>query len=174
MVDVPTLETARLVLHGRTLADFDDYARMWADASVARYTSGTPLAREDAWRNFGRLAGVWALTGYGPWVVREKGTGAFVGDVGPADYRRDSEPSFAGMIEFGWALDPSAQGKGYAREALAATLDWSRANLAVQTYCAMIDAENAPSRAVARKCGFVQNGDVLYKSKMLGLWTQNA
>lgn len=167
MVEVPKIETARLVLSGRTPADFDEYAAMWADPIVARYTSGAPLSREDAWRNFGRLAGVWQLSGYGPWIVREKATGAFVGDVGPADYRRDSEPRFDDKIEFGWALSPAQHGRGYAGEALTAALAWSHENLSGRIFCAMIDPENVPSRTVAEKCGFRPAGAVLYKGKTL-------
>lgn len=174
MIDVPTLETPRLVLRGRTQQDFDDYAAMWADPEVARYTSGAPLAREDAWRNFGRLAGVWQLSGYGPWIVRDKASGAFVGDVGPADYRRDSEPLFGDKVEFGWALAPASQGRGLATEALLATLEWSRARLGASIFCAMIDGGNAASRAVARKAGFRPSGQILYKGKFLDFFEQRA
>ncbi|MBY0422889.1 MAG: GNAT family N-acetyltransferase, partial [Parvularculaceae bacterium] len=107
MRDAPTLETERLILKGRTRADFDEYAAMWREPAVVRFTTGEPLGREEAWRAFGRLAGVWRLAGYGPWIVREKATGAFVGDVGPADYARDCEPRLEPMVEFGWALAPA-------------------------------------------------------------------
>lgn len=171
VTDAPRLETARLVLAARTAADFDDYAAMWADPVVTRYTAGAPVPLEESWRNFARLAGLWRLTGYGPWIVREKMSGAFVGDVGPADYRRDSEPKFDHMVEFGWALAPDFHGRGYATEALQAALRWSRVHLGGRRFCAMIDPENAPSRAVAAKCGFSRAGEVLYRGKTLDFFT---
>ena len=174
MTLVPALETARLRLTGRTPADFDDFARMWRDPDVVHFTSGEPLAREDAWRAFGRLAGVWVLFGYGPWIVREKASGAFVGDLGPCDYGRDTEPSLAPAIEFGWALCPAQHGKGYATEALAATIAWIRANGPSaggqkHRYCAMIDPRNAASHRVAAKLGFERTGAVVHKGKTLDL-----
>ena len=169
MTLIPTLETPRLLLKGRTPADFDDYAVMWRDPDVVRFTSGEPLAREDAWRAFGRLAGVWLMFGYGPWIVREKATGAFVGDVGPAEYGRDSEPRLEPAIEFGWALSPAMHGKGYATEALHATLDWMRAKGHTRRFCAMIVPENVPSHRVAEKLGFARTGTVVHKGKTLDL-----
>jgi RimJ/RimL family protein N-acetyltransferase len=169
MTLVPTIETPRLALTGRTPEDFEDYAVMWRDPDVVRFTSGEPLAREDAWRAFGRLAGVWMLFGYGPWIVREKTTGAFVGDLGPCEYGRDSEPRLEPAIEFGWALAPSMHGKGYATEALQATIDWMAAHGPKRRYCAMINPENGASHRVAAKLGFARTGTVVHKGKTLDL-----
>ena len=41
------------------------------------------------------------------------------------DSRRESEPSFEGTPEIGWALRSDAQGRGYAREALGKVLRWA-------------------------------------------------
>lgn len=169
MIAVPRLETERLVLSGRTPDDFEDYAAMWRDPIVTRFTSGEPLAREDAWRAFGRLAGVWLLFGYGPWIVRERGSGAFVGDLGPCEYGRDAEPRLEPAIEFGWALSPEMHGRGYATEALAATIGWMRAKAPQRRFCAMIDPVNTASHSVAAKLGFMRTGAVVHKGKTLDL-----
>lgn len=166
---VPQIETERLVLTGRTPADFAPYAAIWRDPIVTRFTSGEPVAIEDSWRAFGRLAGVWLLFGYGPWIVREKATGIFVGDVGPCEYGRDSEPRLEPAIEFGWMLAPAMHGKGYATEALGATIEWMRANGPRRPFCAMIDPDNAASQRVAAKHGFARSGNVVYKQKTLDL-----
>lgn len=170
----PALETERLTLRARTVADFDDYAAMWRDADVVRFTTGAPMSREDSWLRFCRMAGAWALTGYGALIVREKATGAFVGDIGPTDFGRDIEPSLAGKAEFGWVVSPSAMGRGFATEALAATLAWARAHVPLATYCCIIDPENAPSLRVAAKTGFVRVGAARYKGKTLDLFEQPA
>ena len=101
---IPVLETPRLVLRGHALADFADSARMWADPQVTRFIGGRPSTEEEAWARFLRYPGHWALLGYGYWVVVEKATGGFVGEVGLADFRREMTPSFAGEPEAGWAL----------------------------------------------------------------------
>jgi RimJ/RimL family protein N-acetyltransferase len=60
--------------------------------------------------------------GFGFWVVREKSTGRFVGEVGLANFRRDIEPSLGESKEAGWVLSPWAHGKGFATEAVRAAL----------------------------------------------------
>ena len=170
MKEAPPIDTGRLVLRARTRRDFDEYAAMWREPDVVRFTTGAPMSREDAWLRYCRMAGAWALTGYGAWIVREKTTGAFGGDIGPTDFGRDIEPSLAGMIEFGWVVAPAATGRGYATEALAATMAWTRANVAPAPFCCIIDAANAPSLRVADKAGFRRAGTAAYKGKTLELF----
>jgi len=162
-IDIPVIETERLILRGRRLEDFPAYAAMWAHPEVVRYTGGRPLTQEDSWVKFTRQAGFWALKGYGFWTLEEKASGAFIGEAGAADFKRDLEPSLEGKPEFGWGLMPSAQGKGYATEALKAGLDWARGALSAKTYSCIIDPENAPSLRVAEKCGFRRVVETTYK-----------
>src|ERR1035438_972988 len=92
-VQVPVLETERLRLRGHRLDDFDASAAMWADPNVTKHIGGHPLTEEEAWTKFLRYVGHWALLGFGYWVVEEKATGNFVGEIGFADYKRDLLPS---------------------------------------------------------------------------------
>ena len=41
-----------------------------------------PATREEAWARLLRYAGHWALLGYGFWLVEDRTTGSFVGEVG--------------------------------------------------------------------------------------------
>lgn len=150
----PVVETDRLILRGRTLDDFPAYARMWAAPEVSRYTTVTPLKAEDAWIKFTRMEGLWALTGYGFWLVEEKSTGAVIGEIGLADFKRDISPALDGMPEFGWVLAPSAHGKGYAKEAVAAALAWAEKKFPHTTFCCIIDPANFASVSVAEAYGF--------------------
>lgn len=163
-LDVPVIATERLILRGRRTEDFPTYAEMWAHPDVVRYTTVKPLSREDAWTKFARMAGFWTLTGYGFWALEEKASGAFIGEAGLADFRRDIEPSLDGTPEFGWGLVPAAQGRGYATEAIRAALDWACVNLPAQAYCCIIDRENAASVRVAEKCGFRKAAETVYKN----------
>jgi RimJ/RimL family protein N-acetyltransferase len=82
-VNTPVLETSRLILRAHTLADFDTYAAIWADADVTRWTGvGKPVERDEAWLRFLRFAGHWELMGYGFWALEEKSTGAMIGEAG--------------------------------------------------------------------------------------------
>lgn len=163
----PRLETARLVLRLRRLEDFDDYAAMWADAEGVRFTAGQPLSREDSWLRFGRAAGLWPLMGYGPFVVEERASGRFIGDVGPADYGRDISPSLAGKPEFGWVVAREFWGRGYGAEATAAAILWTEEKFPQAAFSCIIDPGNRPSLALAARFGFREVARADYKGKSL-------
>lgn len=173
----PALDTARLTLRGHAVADFAECAAMWADPLVTRYIGGHPATEEEVWARVLRYAGLWTLLGYGYWVVRERASGQFVGEVGIADFRRDLTPSLEGAPEVGWALAPWAHGRGFATEAVRAVLAWGDAHLPAEppyggaphgaarpgrTVC-LITPENAGSVRVAAKCGFHVSARATYK-----------
>ena len=85
---------------------------MWADPTVVRHIGGKPSSLEESWSRLLRYGGLWSLLGYGYWLVEERGSGAFVGEVGFADFRRELEPGFAGAPEAGWVLTAAARGRG--------------------------------------------------------------
>src|SRR5271156_932079 len=87
-VEVPILESERLKLRGNGLNDFVHSAAMWADTEVTRYIGGKPLTEVETLARFLRYVGHWSLLGFGYWVVEEKTTGNFIGEVGFADYKR--------------------------------------------------------------------------------------
>jgi RimJ/RimL family protein N-acetyltransferase len=160
---IPSLETERLTLRGPRLEDFEDAFAMWGDPRVFRYISGKPTTREEMWARLLRYVGHWALMGYGFWVVREKSTGRFVGEVGLADFRRDIELSFGGAREAGWVLSPGAHGQGFATEAVSAALKWTDSQFGPQRVVCIIDPENEASLKVAHKCGFHELARGTYK-----------
>jgi RimJ/RimL family protein N-acetyltransferase len=106
----PALDTARLTLRAHAPADLAECAAMWADPLMVRHIGGRPLSEEEVWARVLRYAGLWALLGFGYWVVRERATGRFVGEVGLGDFRRTLAPPLDGAPEAGWALAPWAQG----------------------------------------------------------------
>lgn len=159
---VPVLETERLILRGRTTADFPAYAAMWAEPAVTRHIAGRPLNEEEAWTKFARMSGFWALMGYGFWLVEEKASGRVVGEAGVGDFRRNIAPSLAGKPELGWVFSGAAHGKGYATEAGRAALSWAEAKFPGATMCCIIDEENAPSIRVAEKLGFREAARAAY------------
>lgn len=153
-IQVPRLETERLILRGHRPDDLDACTAMWSEPDVVRYIGGQPLAREDVWARLLRYLGHWAWLGFGYWAVEEKGTGAFVGEVGMADFKRKIDPPLTGMPELGWVLSPHAHGRGYATEAVRAVLAWhDRPGGNKRTAC-IIHPDNQPSRRVAEKCGY--------------------
>jgi len=127
------VNTARLLLRPHCPEDFADCAAMWADPEVTRHIGGRPFTAEEVWARLLRYAGHWSLHGWGYWVARIRDTGEFVGELGFADFRRALDPPFGDAPEIGWALAPSAQGRGLAREAVEAALRWADANFAARS-----------------------------------------
>jgi len=161
----PVLRTARLALRGRTLADFPAVAAMQADGEVMRYIAGAPVPEEDAWGKFARMEGLWSLTGMGFWLVEERATGAVIGEVGLADFKRAIDPPLGPDPEFGWMLAASAQGKGYASEALGAALDWGDRRFPGAKFPCIIDEANTRSVRLAERHGFRRERKATYKGK---------
>ena len=128
-VEVPVIETERLRLRGHRPADFADCAAMWADPVVTRYIGGEPLSEEDVWARTLRYLGHWAWLGFGYWVMEEKATGSFVGEMEFSDWRREIKPSLKGVPELGWVLATRAHGKGFATEEARAAIAWGDLNL---------------------------------------------
>ncbi|MDB4966166.1 MAG: family acetyltransferase [Myxococcales bacterium] len=163
---VPPLDTPRLTFRGHRLEDFDECAALWADPVVTRFIGGKPASREEVWARLMRYVGHWALLGYGYWVVRERASGRFVGEVGLADFRRAVDPPLDGAPECGWVLSPWAHGQGFATEAVSAVLAWgaTRFDAGVRTVC-LIDPGNVASIRVAAKCGYTELARTTYKGE---------
>lgn len=158
-----SIDTERLTLRRHVLGDFTEIAAMWSDPEVVKYISGLPLSAEDVWGKMMRIVGHWSLMGFGYWVVREKATGRFVGEVGFGDFKRQLSPAFDGAPEAGWALAKWSHGKGYAAEAVRAALAWGDGHFGkVRTVC-LISPENAPSLRLAEAVGFREYARTTYK-----------
>lgn len=137
-------------------------AAMWADPDVVRHIGGQTRSAQDAWFAHLRNRGLWDILGYGYWIVRERKTNLFVGEVGFADFMRGMTPDISGQPEAGWALSASAWGKGYASEATKAAHDWLDYTLPGRSTC-IIDTDNAASIRVAEKLGYCEIGPSDYR-----------
>jgi RimJ/RimL family protein N-acetyltransferase len=165
-VRVPVLETERLRLRGHRADDFAACAAMWADPIVTRHIGGQPLSGEESWNRLLRYAGHWALLGFGYWVVEERATGVFIGEVGFADWKRNLEPSLGEMPEIGWVFAFTSHGRGYATEAVRAAIGWGEEHFGASRTACIIDPENLPSIRVAEKCGYRRLQMTTYKGRL--------
>jgi RimJ/RimL family protein N-acetyltransferase len=162
---IPNLETARLTLRGPTLEDFADSLAMWSDPVVVRYFGRPPFGEEEVWARLLRYVGHWALLGFGYWIVVEKNTDRFVGEVGFTDLHREIEPSLEGTPEIGWCLAPWAHGQGFATEAVKAVLAWGDHHFGPIPTACIIAPENTPSLRVAEKSGYNESCRTTYKGQ---------
>ncbi|MFK4447022.1 RimJ/RimL family protein N-acetyltransferase [Caballeronia udeis] len=159
------LETDRLILRAPQRADFDDIYAMWSDLAVVRHVTGVAFTKEEAWARLLRSAGHWALMGFGYWVVSEKHSGKFIGEVGFGQYKRGIDPAFDEAPEIGWMLTSGSQRQGYGAEAVRAALRWADTRWPDDEIVCIISPENAPSLALARKCAFAPSRTTNYKGK---------
>ncbi len=142
----PRLETARLLLRPPIDQDLDGWAGLDADARAVEFIGGL-RTRNQAWMDMATAAGMWSLRGCGLFSVIEKDTGHWVGRVGAW------LPEGAIGTEVGWAISPTAWGKGYATEAAHAAIAWTFDALGWTDVIHCIDAPNAASIAVAERLG---------------------
>jgi RimJ/RimL family protein N-acetyltransferase len=82
----------------------------------------------------------------------------------------DDDASFLGLAlaptidreartaELGYVLAPAARGRGVATEALRQLTEWAFAELDLLRLELMISVENAASKRVAERCGYVREG----------------
>ena len=157
----PVLETERLILRPFEAQDFEAHLAIMSKPEVHRYL-GPVLSREDLWRRVVGSVGMWAVVGFGGWMVVRKSDGKLVGNVGFFDARRELEPDFCGAPEMGWIFDPSAHGQGIASEACRAALSWADTNVQPTPIWAIADPDNVPSLRLAARLGFERLRDSVY------------
>jgi RimJ/RimL family protein N-acetyltransferase len=168
--DVRPIETARLRLRPYRTDDFDDFAEMWREPEVTRFIGGAPIAREASWARFLRHQGVWQTFGFGYFAIEDKATGAYVGECGYQDLRREVTPSLEGTMEAGWSLRSVFHRQGLAFEAVSAVLGWAdTAHPDLRVTC-LIDAQHAVSQHLARKLGFEEFARTTYVGKPVVLF----
>ncbi|HEX7637025.1 MAG TPA: GNAT family N-acetyltransferase [Burkholderiaceae bacterium] len=149
-VDIPTLESDRLVLQPLDAGCAPAYARFYTDAEASRSYNG-PLTAAAAWTRLASDLGAWHLQGFGVWALRRRAEGDVVGVCG-------FWQGLGWPRELTWWLLPEARGQGLALEASRAALrhaydafGWPEA----QTY--MRD-DNAAARALVLRLGGAKVG----------------
>ncbi len=169
----PLLKTERLTLRAHRVADFEQYCALWSDPDVTHFVLPRPSTREEVWSRLLRYAGHWTLLGFGYWAVEERATGIFVGDVGFADYHREFDSPFAALPDLGWVLSPAMHGRGYATEAATAALAWAQTNiLTFDEVSCILHLDNAASRRVAEKVGYLYRESTTYRDQPTLVFTQ--
>lgn len=169
-----TIETPRLILSRHKVSDFQDSVNLWNDEETVKFCGGA-RSRSTVWTKLLYHRGHWDHYGYGCYVVRLKETGEYVGEIGTNHFMRDSQPEYSPLMpEAGWVVNPKYHGKGIASEALTAIFeeaDSSEDTIAHPICCIIDHGENEPSRAIARKFGFVQQpGTLKLGDEEVDLW----
>src|SRR5688500_8386833 len=89
-IDIPTIQTERLVLRAFHEDDTEPLFQLMQDPEVVRYIGDRRIpTRQEVWRAIAGWIGHWALRGYGLWAVDDRESGELVGRIGlinPADW----------------------------------------------------------------------------------------
>ncbi len=156
-MDVPTLETERLVLRAWSVADRAPFAALNADPEVVRWIgAGRPLPLADSDALLARIEEHWSAQGFGLWAVEERASGAFVGYAGLAVPW--FLPAVLPAVEVGWRLARNAWGRGLATEAGGAALAHAFGTLELAEVISTIMPGNTRSIRVAEKLGLHRTG----------------
>jgi RimJ/RimL family protein N-acetyltransferase len=143
------LTTERLVLRLPVHADLEVMVAIVADAETGRFL-GSHSGPAEQFARFTRNAGSWLLYGYGSFSVTLRETREVIGNCGIFHSWRGLGNDFDDLPEAGWILRRDQVGRGLAREAMAAALDWFEQEHIV----CMIAPDNAPSLRLAARLGF--------------------
>lgn len=153
MVDIPVLRTQRLILRAMVLADFPAFFALWQEPEVVRFI-GEPRSEGESWGAFLRIAGSWALEGFGQWAITAAADDAFLGQAGFFRGKRGLGPDFDALPECGWVLTGAAQGVGLGREAVEAVHGWLDEQAFAGPTVAMIELGHDASFKLAAQLGY--------------------
>ena len=148
------IETERLVLRGWIRSDREPFLAMGNDPEVMRYL-GPPMGMVDVDEAANRQNSFLADLGYCFWAIERKQDQAFLGfcglKPGPA------ETPIEGKLEIGWRLAVAHWGKGYAREAAQASLDWAWARGVADRVWAITVSGNGRSWGLMERLGMTRH-----------------
>ena len=144
-IDIPVLETERLILRAPSIDDFEAETAFYATARSQGV--GGPHPVETVWQKLCERLGQWVMLGYGVWALDDKATGTYLGRVGILNPHEWPERELA------WTLMAGAEGKGMAMEACLAVRDYVYRTHGWTTLMSVIMPPNTRSCALARRLG---------------------
>jgi len=135
-----------------------------ADGDLARASLTSPVALSP-WLAGPECTGTWRIRAAQvlehpedlPWVTGVLWDDDLSVPVGKAGFH--SAPSPEGLVEVGYAVDPSYRRRGYARAALELMLGRARATPEVRVFRASVSPENVASLALLAHFPFVRTGE---------------
>ena len=152
------ITTPRLILRSWQDSDRAPFNAMGRDPGVMQHLGPLQTGCEtDA--VIDRLSAVEAATGHTFWAIERSEDTQFLGFCG-LKIAPENIPGIAGAIEIGWRLRSDCWGKGYAREAAQASLDWGWANLPTDRIIAITTPANHRSQGLMLRLGMVRRRDL--------------
>jgi ribosomal-protein-alanine N-acetyltransferase len=157
-MELPEIETKRLLLRQFTPADLDEYTRIiFADPDVTRFLPKRDIPpRQRAERVLNNFGEHWLKHGYGDWAVTDRVHGQLIGHCG-----LNFIPE-AGEVEVEYSIAKPYWGQGIATEAARASVRFGFEALHLERIIALADPQNIASWRVMEKVGLVYQKDVFF------------
>ena len=165
-VEIPVIETERLVLREPRMADLPAFAA-FAASDRARFVGGANPTPYAAWDGLRGMLGHWLLRGFGWWTAEDRATGATAGRLGIGHHIDWPEP------ELGWHLFDGFEGRGLAHEAALAVRRWWRGR-GHPAPISLIDPGNARSIRLAERLGAVPEREITLRGAPCTIWRHPA
>lgn len=150
--------TERLLCRRPAGAVADEYERLFTDPAVEAWLRPDPMrpfSRPDLERMARRDIAHWSEHGFGPWEVREREGGAFVGRGGLNRTVVGGETA----VELPWAVMPAFQRRGYATEMARAAIGVA-SEVGLDRVVSLTLPSNVASRRVMERCGLRFAGEI--------------
>lgn len=162
------IQTSRLTLRPLAEEDAPTVHRYRSRSDVTQFLSHGALTEAETLERHRRAVACarastsdWFMAS---WAMLDNQTGKLIGD---GRVWNSNEISLEGTLQpgpvpkdhvlMGYVLDPEHHGKGLAREAAGAMVDWVFSERNINTVLAAVYEPNLPSRRLLEKLGFVQD-----------------
>lgn len=164
------IRTSRLLLDRLRADDAPALFAYRGSAEIARYQGWRPadVAEAAAFIAQQSTVGFQQANSWCQLAVRDAADGRLLGDIGihfPA--------SANDAIEFGMSLQTSAQGRGFAREALTAVIELAFGKWGYRRAIGSVDPRNAASVSMLRALGFRQEAHHIESYWFRGEWVDD-
>ena len=155
------IETDRLLLRNWRDEDYDAFVAATNTPAVMRWLGGAqePAALRE--RLASRFTAWQEQRGFTFWVVERQADGALLGFCG-LKVADDAGSPVEGDYEAGWRFREDAWGRGYAKEAAIATLDFAFEKLGAERVVALTVSGNSPSWGLMERLGMIRRPDLDY------------
>ncbi len=151
----PVVQTQHLTLRPLTMGDRDDLYEMSHPPQVSKFVMWDPHPNKRyTKRCLANLIASFRNHTYWEWAVVEKASGKMIGTCGFTAFRYAD-----GVGEIGYSFNPDFWGRGYATEAVEATLRFGFDVLGLKEIEALCAIENVASENVLSRVGMLSDTD---------------
>jgi ribosomal-protein-alanine N-acetyltransferase len=153
-LEFPVMETARLRMRQLVQEDAEALFRMFASQELMRYYGRHPMAAlEEAEEMIERHRLLFEELRGIRWGIELKENGQLIGTAGFHAWVHSYQ-----RAEIGYELDQVYQGRGLAREALTAAIDYAFGTMGINRIGALVYPENENSARLLERLGFELEG----------------